>query len=186
MPVSARKLVAALASAARVIVLHSDEVTSIAHDSRAVTPGGAFVAIPGLHVDGHDYIEAARSRGARFFVLQQDREDRAHQLRDAVRGADACTVVTVPDSRDALARLAAAFYDYPSRQLRIVGVTGTDGKTSTVFLTAAVLEAAGRATDFTSTVAFKEGDALTMNDTHLTSPDAVLVRLAKLSQLAPA
>ena len=111
-------------------------VSNLAHDSRAVRPGGAFVAVRGERADGHAFLDAAVAAGARTVVVDR-RYAEAHGVPDGV------TTIVVPDTRRALSRLAAAFYDYPARSLRVVGITGTNGKTTTTHLVAHVLGAGG-------------------------------------------
>lgn len=146
----------------------SDVATAICQDSRQVCPGAVFVAVPGGRTDGHAHLARAVAEGARVLVVQDDR--RTGWVPEGV------TVVRVPDSRAALGRLAAAFHDFPARSLSVVGITGTDGKTSTTFLTSAVLSAGGLRTAFVSTAGRKLGDTLLPNDTHLTTPDVVAVQ----------
>jgi UDP-N-acetylmuramoyl-L-alanyl-D-glutamate--2,6-diaminopimelate ligase len=123
------------------------EIQGLTHDSRQVQPGDLFVALRGLHADGHDYIAEAIERGAVAVVTEKERREFPQfPLVPSV------PFLFVPDSRHALAHLAAAFYGYPSRQLRLIGVTGTDGKTTTIAFTRAVLEAAGHRTGMISTV----------------------------------
>jgi UDP-N-acetylmuramoyl-L-alanyl-D-glutamate--2,6-diaminopimelate ligase len=98
------------------------EVTGVAHDSRKVRKGGLFVARRGLTRDGQDYVPQAEGNGAS--VIVSDR-------RDLISHA---TWLRAPDPRRALAHLAAAFYDHPSRAMNMVGVTGTNGKTSLCYL----------------------------------------------------
>jgi UDP-N-acetylmuramoyl-L-alanyl-D-glutamate--2,6-diaminopimelate ligase len=108
----------------------------IAHDSRRVRPGCVFVALRGERADGHAFIAGAVATGARAIVV-----DEAY-AREHPPVPDVATIV-VPDTRLALSRLSAAFYGYPSRALSVVGVTGTNGKTTTTHLIATILEAAG-------------------------------------------
>src|SRR5256885_8203408 len=108
------------------------EVAGIAYDSRRVTPGMLFVAIPGQNTDGHEYIQTALDRGAAAVVCE----------RNGVIPPGA-TKIKVKDVRDALARLAAAFYENPSSKLKVIGVTGTNGKTTVSFMVKAILEKAG-------------------------------------------
>ena len=117
------------------------EVVGIAQDSRRVRPGEIFVAIPGFVADGHDYIPDAVARGAIAVVGERRVEASVPQL-------------VVPDSRIALAQLAAAFYGDPTRELFTVGVTGTNGKTTVCHLSAHLL-GEGR-TALLSTVALEE------------------------------
>jgi len=128
-------LVAAL-EGARVLGSLPRDVSSIAHDSRRVRPGAIFVAVRGERVDGHAFVDDAVRAGAAAVVV-----DEAYAGDHAPVGGAATVVVA--DSRLALSRLAAAFFDFPTRSLRVVGVTGTNGKTTTTHLIAAILEAGG-------------------------------------------
>ena len=109
------------------------EVQSVSHDSRAVRPGALFCCVPGDHVDGHDFASTAVADGAVALLVERP-------LHLGV------AEVVVPSVRVAMAPIAARFHGDPSRQLHVVGVTGTNGKTTTVHLLAAALEAGGRAT----------------------------------------
>lgn len=111
-------------------------VTSVQADSRRVEPGALFVAIDGERADGHRFIGEALRKGAVAIVAQRDR---AHDLGDV----GAATLLLVDDTRAALSEAAAAFYRDPSRDLAVVGVTGTNGKTTTTHMVAAILDAAG-------------------------------------------
>jgi UDP-N-acetylmuramoyl-L-alanyl-D-glutamate--2,6-diaminopimelate ligase len=106
--------------------------TSLTADSRTVRDGAIFVALRGTRADGHDYIDSAIERGARTVVMESARE-----LPSGVRG------VVVPDSARALASLADAFYGAPAASLTMVGITGTNGKTTTTQMVAAILSAGG-------------------------------------------
>jgi UDP-N-acetylmuramoyl-L-alanyl-D-glutamate--2,6-diaminopimelate ligase len=139
------------------------EIAGLAYDSRRVEPGFLFVAIRGFHVDGHDYIPHALEQGAIAVVAEAGREVSALSV----------PLVQVSDSRAALADLAAVFHRYPARDLLVVGVTGTDGKTTTSFLSSAVLEAAGHTTGLFGTVDFKIGPRQWANKTRQTSPEAL-------------
>lgn len=139
------------------------EIAAIAYDSRAVEPGALFVAIGGFHRDGHDYVADAVARGAVAAVAERPL-------------ATGVPLAVVPDSRLALSGLAAEFYDHPTKQLRLVGVTGTDGKTTTVHLVSDVLEAAGERTGFQTTVDFKLTDSTWENETRQTTQEAVEVQ----------
>lgn len=121
-------------------------ITSLCYDSREASPGSLFVAIRGKVVDGHGFIEQAIDRGAIAIVSEEP------GLTQRV------THIQVPDSRDALARLAAAFYSNPSKQLRMIGVTGTNGKTTTTYLIKHLLERAGQRTGLIGTVSYEIGE----------------------------
>ncbi|MGB3932666.1 MAG: Mur ligase domain-containing protein, partial [bacterium] len=103
-------------------------ITGITYDSRRAKPGNLFVCIEGFRQDGHDFIPEAIEKGCTAVVVQKD-----------VPVPEGVTLVRVPDTRLALAHLAAAFYHHPSRKLRLIGVTGTNGKTTTTHLIAAIL-----------------------------------------------
>ncbi|TMD58547.1 MAG: UDP-N-acetylmuramoyl-L-alanyl-D-glutamate--2,6-diaminopimelate ligase [Chloroflexi bacterium] len=139
------------------------EVRSIAYDSRRVEPGALFVAIPGFHRDGHEFVADALSRGAVAVVAER-----------AVRAP--APVAVVADARLALSAIAAEFFDHPTRRLPMVGVTGTDGKTTTVHLVSDVLEAAGERTGFQTTVDFKLCDNTWANESRQTTQEALEVQ----------
>ncbi len=113
-------------------------VTSVASDSRKVSPGACFIAVPGFVTDGHRYIGQAIAAGAAGVIFQDP--SYASQIPDSV----ACAQVT--DSRKACAAVSAAFWSHPSLDLTIVGVTGTNGKTTTVTLIDTLLRGHGHVT----------------------------------------
>lgn len=139
------------------------EVRAVAYDSRRVEAGDLFVAIPGFHRDGAAFAADAVRRGAVAVVA-----DRPLRLR--------VPSVVVPDARAALADLAAEFFDYPAHRLRVVGVTGTDGKTTTTRLISDVLTAAGEVTGYSTTVDFKSADHVWPNDTRQSTQEAVEIQ----------
>jgi UDP-N-acetylmuramoyl-L-alanyl-D-glutamate--2,6-diaminopimelate ligase len=112
-------------------------IRGVEHDSRQVAAGGLFVAVHGFSVDGHTYLPQAASAGAAAVLVQEDHAGAATDLPEAV------SVVAVPDTRKALSRAAAWFHGYPSRVMRVSGITGTDGKTTTCHMLTSILEAAG-------------------------------------------
>jgi UDP-N-acetylmuramoyl-L-alanyl-D-glutamate--2,6-diaminopimelate ligase len=144
------------------------EITGLAYDSRLVGPGSLFFAIPGFHVDGHDFIFAAVRNGAAAVVVRGDRR--------AALGELAVPALAVEDTRPALSAAATAFYSHPGRAMRVIGVTGTDGKTTTTYLISALLESAGRVTGLMGTVDFKVGPVWRPNDTRQTTPEALEVQ----------
>ena len=123
-------------------------VTGVAYHSREVTPGGLFVALKGHCTDGHLYLAASLEQGARVVVTEQE-----------LAAPPGVTVVRVPKARLALAHISAAFYDHPSRELTLVGITGTNGKTSTTYLLEAILNAAGGRVGVVGTVNYRVGDS---------------------------
>ena len=131
----------------------------VTHDSRAVVRDGLFVAIPGAHVDGHDFVDAAVRAGASAVLVERPLD------------ADVAQVV-VAATQPTLASAAAWWYGDPSRELGVVGITGTDGKTTTSFMAVAALEAAGLAPGLVSTVATRIGALHEDNAEHATTPDA--------------
>jgi UDP-N-acetylmuramoyl-L-alanyl-D-glutamate--2,6-diaminopimelate ligase len=140
------------------------DITHIAEDSRRVERGGLFVAVQGRSSDGHRYIEGALERGA--VAVAGAREERPTGLPDAV------PYVHVPDDRGAVALLSAAFFGFPSRRLQVIGVTGTDGKTTTSTLIHSVLEAAGRRAGLISTIRAEIGGRSYDTGFHVTTPEA--------------
>jgi UDP-N-acetylmuramoyl-L-alanyl-D-glutamate--2,6-diaminopimelate ligase len=142
------------------------EVSHVTDDSRLVRPGSLFVAIRGLHVDGHDLITAAADAGCVAAIVEQPAPDVA------------LPQLVVDSSPRALADAAAWWYDDPSRELGVIGITGTDGKTTTSFLAVAALEAAGLSTGLIGTVETKIGSTREANPEHVTTPGAPALQLA--------
>ena len=126
-----------------------EEVSGIAYRSDAVKPGDVFFCIVGMKVDGHSFAQDAIDRGAKVLVVQ-----RKVYLADATD----VTEVVVSDTRKAMAHAAAVFYDHPSRDISLVGVTGTNGKTTTTFLVEHIARVAGRRTGVIGTVGVNVGD----------------------------
>jgi len=125
----------------------SCEISSIEYDSRRVTPGALFVALPGEHVDGSVYIEEAAQRGASAVITRE---------HCALGGSFPCVQVT--NARLALAQLAGAFHGHPARKLCMVGITGTNGKTTVSFMLREILMAALWRPGLIGTVRYEIGD----------------------------
>ncbi len=135
-------------------------VTGVTHDSRTVRPRMLFVAVPGLHADGHDFAAAALEAGAAGLIVER-----------AVAGVAAPQVI-VDAARSARASAAAWWYGDPSHELTVVGITGTDGKTTTAYLAVAALEAAGQRTGMIGTIATRIGGRTEAHAAHATTPEA--------------
>ena len=135
-------------------------VTGVTHDSRAVVPGSLFVAVPGEHADGHDFAPAAARRG----------RDGPHRRAAAPR--------SWPSRNSSWTRPAGLrqcrgwWFGDPSHQLTVVGITGTDGKTTTAYLAVAALEAAGRRAGMIGTIATRVGGRTEDHEAHATTPEA--------------
>ncbi len=122
-------------------------IRGIRYDSRAVAPGDLFVAMRGATADGHAYCAQALALGAVALLVEE-----------APASAGNAAVAIVPDARRALAPIADAFFGAPSRELALIGITGTNGKTSTSFLTESILRAAGERTGLIGTVEVRYAD----------------------------
>jgi len=122
------------------------EVTGITFDSRMVRPGYLFAALPGGRADGHDYVTEAIERGAVAILAQRD-----------VAASNRATSLRVDDSRCALAQAADCFYGSPSKEIEIIGVTGTNGKTSVCYLLREMLKEAGRKPALLGTIEYLIG-----------------------------
>jgi UDP-N-acetylmuramoyl-L-alanyl-D-glutamate--2,6-diaminopimelate ligase len=148
------------------------EIASIEYDSRSVSPGSLFVAVPGFKVDGHAYLGRALEQGAQAVVVQADHE----ALFRAVVEEGGADVLVLDDTRAGLARLSAAFHGFPARRLGVMGITGTDGKTSLAHLVAHVLNASGRKVGLISTAECRIGDRLLPDTGRFTTPEAPQVQ----------
>ena len=126
------------------------EIDAVCNDSRKVTRGSVFVAVRGFAIDGHDYISIAIGKGARAIVFE-DREALERQIESV--DLDGITLIQAESSRYALAIMAANFYDNPSHKLTLVGITGTNGKTTTVTLLYRMFMALGYNCGLLSTIA---------------------------------
>ena len=122
------------------------EITGITYDSRRVVPGNLFVAFRGERTDGHRFVEAAIDRGAAAVVMEQD-----------MGFSPRATRIKVSDARRSMAQVSAQFYHHPSQGLKVVGITGTNGKTTTAFMVRAVMEAAGFPCGLLGTVQYQIG-----------------------------
>jgi len=134
------------------------EIRDLAYDARTVTPGAVFFCVPGRQADGHDFAADALERGAVALVVERPLEVDAPQ-------------VVVPDARAAMAVAADEFFERPTEELEVVGVTGTSGKTTTTFLLFAMLAAAGRRPGLLGTVEARIGGE--RRGVQRTTPEAI-------------
>jgi UDP-N-acetylmuramoyl-L-alanyl-D-glutamate--2,6-diaminopimelate ligase len=138
-------------------------VSGVAYDSRQVRPGDLFVALRGGYFDGHSFAAQAIDRGAAAMMVERP------------TGITRPEIV-VGDTRRALAPVAAQFFRHPSRRLRVVGVTGTDGKTTTTNLLESILRASGHRTGLIGTVSVRIGDQIVDHSTRQTTPESLDVQ----------
>ena len=122
-------------------------VTGLTQDSREVTEGSLFFAVPGVHVDGHEFAGDAVARGAAAVVLERE-----------VRLPDGATWVKVPNIRRVMGKWAALFFRYPSRRMTLVGVTGTNGKTTVTYLLESIFSTGGWVPGVIGTVNYRYRD----------------------------
>lgn len=141
------------------------DVTDIIYDSRKVVAGSMFVCIPGALADGHNYAKNAVEAGAGVLLVEKETELPAE--------ADV-TVIKVPDTHYAMAFVSAAFFGYPAEQMKIIGITGTKGKTTTTYLVKSILEQAGRKVGLIGTI------EIIIGNTHIhadhTTPESYLIQ----------
>jgi UDP-N-acetylmuramoyl-L-alanyl-D-glutamate--2,6-diaminopimelate ligase len=123
------------------------EISSVAYDSRKASPGAAFVAVKGEKADGRDFIAAAIEKGASAVVHEGD-------IPEKVQGV---AYARVKDARRAMALMAAVLHDQPSSKMRLVGITGTNGKTTTAYLVKSILESGGRTVGLLGTIGYIVG-----------------------------
>ncbi len=125
-------------------------ITSVSADSRDSQRGTLFIALPGLHHDGHDFIHSVIKNGCQALVVEKGRDL-------ALLDEDVC-VVEATDTRTVYSQVAAAFYDHPSRQMNFIGITGTNGKTTVSYLLESLLEQQGTSVGVIGTVNYRYRD----------------------------
>lgn len=151
---------AALVAGAEVIGDKDLAIKDIEHDSRKVTEGALFVCMEGAHADGHRFIPQAGEKGAAAIITERQME-----------APDGLAVLRVPDLKKALHIIVPYFHDYPARSMRVVGITGTNGKTSVSYMLRAMLRRMGRRVGLIGTIQIMiEDRALPV---HNTTPDVV-------------
>ena len=155
---------AALVPGARITGDPAVEILSVERDSRRIEPGALFVCISGAHVDAHTFIPNTARAGARAVLTQRENVDVPAGI----------SVLRVPDLNAALDIIVPYFYDYPARSMRVVGITGTNGKTTTSYLVRAILRAAGRRVGLVGTIRVMMEDEVF--PTANTTPDVVVMQ----------
>ena len=123
------------------------EVTNVINDSRKAEDGSLFFCIKGAVTDGHKYVPDVVEKGARVLVVQ-----------DAVEAPEHVTVLQVEDSRYAMALISAAYFGYPANEMKVIGITGTKGKTTTTYMVKSILESAGYKVGLIGTIEVIIGD----------------------------
>ena len=164
-------------------------ISNLVFDSRDVSENSLFFALPGTHTDGNNFIAKAIENGANAVVYQGDFSSEQQQeiakaiikrtIDNAVsqeRTKFAPALIKVEDSRVVMAPLSACFYDNPSERLIVIGVTGTEGKSSTVSFIWQLLRACGEKAGFISTVEYSFGDDAMPNPQHQTTPEAPIIQ----------
>lgn len=158
------------------------EISSLVFDSRQVKSGSLFFALPGTHTTGNVFISSAIKNGASAIVFQDDFDEKtASEIKTAcserkASGASAIAFIRVKDSRFVMASAADAFFNHPSRHLVIIGVTGTEGKSSTVSFIWQLLRLCGKKAGFISTVQYSLGGDAIANPEHQTTPEAPIIQ----------
>lgn len=150
----------------RMVVTHDVEVSKIQYDSRKVEEGDCFIAIRGTASDGHSFVQEAVQKGAKVVVMERD-----EVVPDSFFMHAGVIKIVVPDSRKALAVMSANYFGHPSSKLRLIGVTGTNGKTTTTHLIKSILEAAGQKVGLIGTIEYKIGNEI-VSATH-TTPESL-------------
>lgn len=123
------------------------EVTELINDSRKVSEGSVFVCISGAVSDGHSYVAEVAEKGAAAVVVEKD-----------VEAPEGLTVIRVEDTRYALALMSASYFDYPAEKLKVIGITGTKGKTTTTYMVKSILEEVGHKVGLIGTIEALIGD----------------------------
>ncbi len=142
------------------------DINSVECDSRKVKENGMFIAIRGFLVDGHQYIKQAIANGAKVVMVQEDAKLNKSDFNDNI------TILVARDTRVALAKIACNFYKNPSKKLKLIGVTGTKGKTTTTFMIKSILEKHGQKVGLIGTVENYIG-GVSLGESARTTPESI-------------
>jgi UDP-N-acetylmuramoyl-L-alanyl-D-glutamate--2,6-diaminopimelate ligase len=152
---------------------HDVEIRTIRYDSRKAEAGDLFVAIRGLQSDGHRFVHEVIRKKVKAIVVEDDAV-----VPDSLCMHEGVVKIVVSDTRRALSRMSANFFGHPSRECMVIGVTGTNGKTTTTYLLASIAEAAGGKAGLIGTIEYRIGDKV-ITATHTTPESYELQRLLR-------
>ena len=145
------------------------EVSAVVYDSRKVTKNCLFLCITGANADGHAYAAQAVKDGAGVLVVQD-----AEKIPEDIKNIDDVTIIKVENTRYAMAFISAAWFDHPAKELKVIGITGTKGKTTTTYLVKSILEHAGRKVGLIGTI------EVVIGETHIhaqnTTPESYMIQ----------
>ncbi|MGA1826520.1 MAG: UDP-N-acetylmuramoyl-L-alanyl-D-glutamate--2,6-diaminopimelate ligase [bacterium] len=151
-------------------------IQNMVYDSRKVKDKDLFIAVKGFQRDGHDFLDQALQNGARVLVVEgKDSvvvEQRKNYFNLKSRAINH-TMIIVPDTRLAMSLMASAFYGNPSQDLNLIGITGTNGKTTTCYLMASILKQAGERVGWVSTIDYSLGEDSQPRESNYTTPESV-------------
>ena len=142
------------------------DISSIADDSRNVKEGGMFIAIKGFETDGHKYIKQAVENGAKVVVIEEGTSIKKSDISEDT------TIVMAPNTRIATAKIACNFYNNPSAKFKLIGITGTKGKTTTTFMIKSILEKHGLKVGLIGTISNYIGDKC-LGESSRTTPESI-------------
>lgn len=139
------------------------DISDIKYDSRKVEKGDVFICLSGIRNDGHDYIEEVCKKGASAIIVERDTES-----------VDGVTIVKTVDTRRALSYMSAAYFGYPAHMMKMIGITGTKGKTTTAYMVREILQKSGIKTGLIGTIESIIGDKRIASDN--TTPESYLIQ----------
>lgn len=158
------------------------EITSLVFDSRKATENTLYFAWSGVHVHGNSFIPKAIENGCKAIIYEEDENHLVPEETKNLAKAKGVALVKVDNARFVMSGLASKFYDEPSKKLTCIGVTGTEGKSTTVYLIWQLLRSMGKKAGFISTVDFSLGEEAIPNPEHQTTPESTIVQ-EKLYQM---